>query len=225
MVKHTACPSCQQPMHVMQLAGMQGKTVELDLCYPCQGIWFDPQENLRLSPAAIVELFQQLHAHRDTPRNPLAQKMQCPHCRHTLVSGFDVVKTGRYITHRCPQRHGRWSTFSAFMIEKGFVRLLTPAEVNDMAQRIGVIRCSSCGASVDLRTDHACPHCRSAFSLLDPKAVERALEGYARATHVADAHITQERDHPKIQRDNKAHTDFDFDLFDLGLTLVWKILD
>jgi Zn finger protein HypA/HybF involved in hydrogenase expression len=111
------------------------------------------------------------------------------------------------------------------MIEKGFVRLLTPAEVNDMAQRIGVIRCSSCGASVDLRTDHACPHCRSAFSLLDPKAVERALEGYARATHVADAHITQERDHPKIQRDNKAHTDFDFDLFDLGLTLVWKILD
>jgi glutaredoxin len=80
---------------------------------------------------------------------------------------------------------------------------------------------------VDLRTDHACPHCRSAFSLLDPKAVERALQGYARTSHVADAITTPERDRPQIQRDNKAHTnlDFDFDLFELGLTLVWKILD
>ena len=228
-----SCPSCQQPMQAMLLEGMSGKVVELDICYSCQGIWFDPQENLRLSPAAIVELFQQLHAHRDTPRNPLRKRMVCPHCRHTLIAGFDIVKTGRYITYRCPQRHGRFSTFSAFMIEKGFVRLLTPAEINDMAQRVAVIQCSSCGAAVDLRTDHACPHCRSAFSLLDPKAVELALRGYARASQsvidptsqgsrLADILMMQERDRQQAQREQQGSSSID--LLDIGLALVKKIL-
>lgn len=242
------CPSCRQPMQNVPLGGIHGTTVVLDICYACQGIWFDPQENLKLSPAAVVELFRLLHTHRDAPRNPLAQKMACPHCRHTLVSGFDVVKTGRYITYRCPQRHGRFSTFASFMIEKGFVRQLTPAEIDDMAQRMAIIQCSSCGASVDLRKDHACPHCRSAFSLLDPQAVERALQGYARATQknhsppisttihppdLADALMMLERDREKAQREAKAQgsiflpgdTSPPIDLWGIGVAMVWKMLD
>lgn len=221
-------------MQSVALDSINGGTVELDICYACQGIWFDPQENLKLSPAAVVDLFRLLHTHREAPHNPLAQKMVCPHCNHTLVSGFDVVKTGRYITYRCPQRHGRFSTFSSFMIEKGFVRQLTPAEIDDMAQRVAIIRCSSCGASVDLRTDHACPHCHSAFSLLDPQAVEHALQGYARASqqvttpatqasHLADILMMQERDRQQALREQQSTPSID--LFDVGLALVKKMLN
>ena len=74
-----------------------------------------------------------LHAHRNEGANALSHSLVCPSCRRALVQGFDVVKSGRYITHRCLQRHGRFSTFAAFMIEKGFVRQLTVAEINDMA--------------------------------------------------------------------------------------------
>ena len=129
----------------------------LDLCFPCQGIWFGPQENLKPSPASVVELFRLLHELESETRQALALKMDCPHCNRSLAQGFDVVKSGRDITYRCPQRHGRFSAFSSFMIEKGFVRQLTRTEIDEMARRVAVIYCTSCGAPVDLRKDHACP--------------------------------------------------------------------
>jgi glutaredoxin len=198
-------------------------------------------ENLKLSPAAVVELFRLMHAHRDAPRQQLSLKMACPHCLGDLAQGFDVVKSGRYITYRCTQRHGRFSAFSSFMIEKGFVRQLTRPEIDDLAQRVAVIYCSSCGAPVDLRKDHACPHCRSAFSLLDPKAVEQALTGYAKAVstsgvvnapQLADALIMVERDRVQAQRDAKKCGDISLpgdtspriDLWGVGLDMVWHLL-
>lgn len=229
-------------MEAHALPSVAGGTVELDLCYACHGIWFDPQENLKLSPAAVVALFGLLHAHRETPHQPLALKMACPHCSRPLSQGFDVVKSGRYITYRCPQRHGRFSAFSSFMIEKGFVRQLTGTEIDDMAQRVAVIYCTSCGAPVDIRKDHACPHCRSAFSLLDPKAVERALQGYAKAAStegavkipdLADALVMVERDRLKAQRDAQAQggitlpgdTSPRIDLWGIGVAMVWHMLN
>jgi glutaredoxin len=99
-----------------------------------------------------------------------------------------------------------------------------------------------CGAPVDLRKDHACPHCRSAFSLLDPKAVEQALQGYAKASQrpaadkgpdLADALIMLERDRQRALREQQAqrgsllasHTDSAPDLLSLGIDLVFGMLD
>ena len=242
MTTPRSCPSCHTPMEKHALASVAGGKVLLDLCFACHGIWFDPQENLKLSPAAVVELFRLLHAHQSETRQALALKMACPHCKCALAQGFDVVKSGRYITYRCPQRHGRFSAFSSFMIEKGFVRQLTRPEIDDMAQRVAVIYCTSCGAPVDLRKDHACPHCRSAFSLLDPKAVEQALSGYAKAAsnvgvvnapQLADALIMVERDRVQALRDAKQRGDISLpgdtsprvDLWAIGLGLVWSVLN
>lgn len=234
------CPSCRAAMERLCLPGIGGGTVELDLCFACHGIWFDPQENLKLAPAAVAELFRVLHERRDAERLPLSAKLDCPRCHTTLVQGFDVVRSGRYITYRCPHRDGRFATFSAFMIEKGFVRQLTPPEIHDIAQRVAVIHCSSCGAPVDLRKDQSCPHCRSAFSLLDPKAVEQALQGYARAVsapkavkapELADALIMMERDRQRAAREAQAQrgsllsAGADVDLWSLGIRLVAAVLD
>jgi len=129
------------------------------------------------------------------------------------------------------------------MIEKGFVRQLKAHEIDDMAQRLGVINCTGCGAPLDLRKDHACPHCRSALSLLDPQAVERALQGYAVATrqsgqistpNLADALLMVERDRVQAERDANTRPGSLFirtdpsshaDLWLAGLALVWKILN
>jgi hypothetical protein len=229
-------------MEVHVLPSVNGDTVELDLCYHCHGLWFDPQENLKLAPAAVVELFRALHAHRDEVRQPLAAKLDCPRCNSTLTQGFDVVRSGRYMTYRCAKKHGRFSTFSSFMIEKGFVRLLTRPEIDDIARRVAVIHCTSCGAPVDLRKDHACPHCRSAFSLIDPQAVEQALKGYAAAANgaasikmpeLADALVMVERDRQRALREDKARRGSlltgnamdGIDLWAVGIAMVSKILD
>jgi Zn-finger nucleic acid-binding protein len=235
------CPSCRAAMGAQPLASVNGGTVELDLCYACQGMWFDPQENLKLAPAAVAELFRLLHENRDAERRPLAVQLSCPRCPRALTKGFDVVRHGRYVTYRCPQNHGRFSAFSSFMIEKGFVRQLTEPEITDIAQTVGVIYCTSCGAPVDMRKDHACPHCRSAFSLIDPTAVEKAMQGYAKAVtgstslqipQLADALVMLERDRQRAQRDAQAQrgsllsTDINsgVDLVALGVSMVWKML-
>ena len=238
----TTCPSCRAAMDRGAFDSVDGRKVELDLCFSCQGIWFDPHENLKLTPAALVELFRLLHDNRDAPRQPLVSKLACPHCTRTLTQGFDVVRSGRYITFRCPNRDGRFSTFSAFMIEKGFVRQLTQPEIEHLADSVGVIHCDSCGAPVDLRKDQSCPHCRCAFSLLDPKAVEQALAGYARAAtqaqtiqvpELADALVMLESDRLKVQREAQAQSGSlfnlnrevkDVDLWELGVSMVWKML-
>jgi hypothetical protein len=231
-------------MQLQHIAAHGGGTLELDLCHSCHGLWFDGNENLRMAPAGVVDLFRQLHDHRDEPQVPLARAMSCPRCRRSLLEGSDVVRSGRYITYRCPQRHGRFSTFSSFMIEKGFVRLLSRTEIDDLAQRVRVIHCGSCGAAVDLRKDHACPYCRAAFSLLDPQAVERALAGYsqraerhaqpAAAPDLADALLALERDRERARRERQqerwsgassdaASLSVD-DLWSAGLEMVWDYL-
>jgi hypothetical protein len=108
---------------------------------------------------------------------------------------------------------------------------------------VAVIQCSNCGAPVDLRKDHACPHCRSAFSLLDPKAVEQALQGYAHAVKAttcgpnplafADALVMLERDRQHALHEQQAQrgsllaasTSGGVDLWSLGLALVSAVVD
>ena len=228
-------------MALHTLASRNGEPVELDLCFQCQGIWLDPQENLKLAPAAVAELFRTLYEHRDAQRQPLATRLGCPRCDAGLTKGFDVVRSGRYITYRCGKGHGRFSAFSSFMIEKGFVRQLTRPEIDDIAARVKTILCTGCGAPVDLRKDHACPYCRSAFSLLDPKAVEVALQGYARAAaattgarapDLGDVLVLLERGRQRAQRERQqqrgsmltADAHDGIDLWTLGVTLVYALL-
>lgn len=233
------CPSCRLPMASHRLGRHDGGELELDICFGCQGIWFDLHENQQLTPGAVTELFRMLHEHRHAQRNPVAQVLGCPRCGGKLEHGYDVVRSGRYITHRCPHRHGRYSSFSSFMIEKGFVRQLSNTEVADLSTRVGAIYCTGCGAPVDIRKDHACPHCRSPFSLIDPDAVEQALNGYRKAEEkrttrdpdaIAEALIDTERQRSQAarqSRDRHVRNPADTDVGDLllaGVALVLNVL-
>lgn len=207
------CPSCGDALQAHTLPALYSGDVEIDFCFGCHGLWFDQMENLKLSPEAVATVFKAMHQHRDEPRTPLNNRLACPTCRGGLVQGFDIVRSGRYITHRCAARHGRFSSFSSFMIEKGFVRQLTRPEIADIAKKVGAIHCSACGAPVDLRREDACSHCRTALSLLDPQAVEKALQTYAHAparqawgspSDVADAIVALEKERSRQQRERPA---------------------
>jgi Zn-finger nucleic acid-binding protein len=237
-----SCPSCHDRMERQMLPGVYAGDVEIDICFACHGFWFDHLESLKLAPRAIALLFKAMHQHQDAARLPLAERLDCPQCRVTLVQGFDVVRSGRYITHRCPQQHGRFSSFASFMIEKGFVRQLTRAEIADIAAKVGVIHCSSCGAPVDVRREDACSHCRSALSLLDPQAVEKAVQRLGAAaptdtlppTAVADALVAMAREQSRLERERPALSGrglgvggaaLSVDLMAVGLRLLSRLWD
>lgn len=225
-------------MQQHRLDASGGGEVVLDACFACQGLWFDPWENTRLSPAAVLALFELLHQRRHEQHQPLAQRLGCPRCTQRLEHGYDLAQGGRYVAWRCPQRHGRFATFGAFMVEKGFVRHLSRAEIEALAARVGTIDCTACGGQVDIRRDAACPWCRSALSLLDPQAVDRALERFGQAARsgahgaspdaLADALIGLERQRAReqraAQRQRLQGTDERFDLLAAGVERVWSWL-
>lgn len=159
----------------------QGEVI-LDICFDCRAIWFDEHENVQLTPGGIIELFRLINEQPRLATHPLATVFHCPRCDERLLHGLDISKFGgRFSYHRCVQKHGRFVTFAQFMIEKGFVRQLVPAEVTMLAAKIGSVRCNGCGAVIDIRAEHACSHCRAPITILDEHAVKRALGRRAEA--------------------------------------------
>ncbi len=149
--------------------------VILDLCWDCHGIWFDQYESAQLSPRSVIELFRLIHEHRGQPARTLADRMGCPHCQAKLLVTQDVQRTNRLTYHRCPEGHGRLTTFFQFLREKQFVRSLSGPEIETLRATVKQVRCSGCGAIVDLARDSACGYCRSPISVLDAEAVEKTL--------------------------------------------------
>ena len=215
-----------------------GGFLQLDLCFSCQGIWFDDYESSQLTPGSVIALFKLIQQHREDQRLPLAGRVSCPRCDEPLKHAIDRVKSGVFNYHRCLQQHGRFTTFAQFMTEKGFVRQLSGGEIAALQRGIGVVRCNSCGAPVDIKHDPVCGHCRSPLVVLDPAAVERALAGYHQAEvarnaldplAMADLLIANERTR-KGDRYGDVRTGgtvLDAELGDLligGIDLVWSLL-
>ena len=62
----------------------------------------------------------------------------------------DQVKGTRFAYQACRKGHGRMTTFYNFLAEKQFVRELTQAERAKLAAKVEQIRCSGCGAAVNI---------------------------------------------------------------------------
>jgi hypothetical protein len=215
-------------MTSLSLAGKIRDNVELDLCFTCQGIWFDSFESQQIAPGGIVELFRLIHDHRDDLHQQLAEMLNCPRCEKYLVRTLDVAKSGRFTYHRCQQNHGHFTVFPQFMIEKGFVRQLNPAEIRELASLVGVVHCTGCGAPIDIRQDAACTHCHSPIAILDPDAVEHALATYQQAeavrTQRAPGALAEAVFMAEQQRNLSNPSDRPGDLLVSGIGILWQML-
>ena len=66
-------------MQPQSLDGHMGREVEIELCDPCQSIWFDARENLQLTPGAA-----------------LSKTSDCAHCGSPL-SMLDMQQAERLV--------------------------------------------------------------------------------------------------------------------------------
>ena len=82
---------------------------------------------------------------------------------------------------RCPNHHGRLTTFLEFLKEKQFVRALTAQQIADLRANVQMLNCSNCGATVDLGKESACGHCGSPLSMLDMQQAQALVEQLQKA--------------------------------------------
>jgi len=174
-MKSAKCPSCAADTEQQFFDRRPSGKVELDLCFSCHAIWFDQYESAQLTPGGVLALFRVIHEHHDEPLRPLASVMRCPACRGKLALTHDFQRSNRISYYRCPQAHGRLTTFVQFLREKQFVRDLTGPEIEKLRATVRQVRCSSCGAPVDLARDAQCTFCRSPIAILDADAVRKTL--------------------------------------------------
>lgn len=159
-------------METQRLDGQLGRDVEIDLCDPCQSLWFDSFENLQLTPGSTLAIFRLIGEHVKRPAVRDGDVVKCPRCRARLRRTQDLHRATRFEYFRCPNGHGRLVTFFDFLKEKDFVRPLTPQQLADLRKNVQIINCSNCGGPVDLSKTSACAHCGSPLSMLDINQAE-----------------------------------------------------
>jgi hypothetical protein len=151
------------------LAGRLGAPIIIDLCLPCQVLWFDTHESLQLSPGAVLKLFRVIGEQALAPRPQAAHDPLCPRCGIRLVLTHDQQRNTKFQYLRCPWDHGRLIAFVDFLREKDFIRPLSKEQIDELRQSVQTLNCSNCGAPIDLTTQSGCPHCGAALSMLDMK--------------------------------------------------------
>lgn len=175
MAPATLCPACGAAMAAHVFEARLGRSVEIDLCLPCQLFWFDRGESLQLSPSATLKLFRLVGEHGPRARRPSPGEMQCPRCRVRLALAHDRQRNTPFQYWRCPAGHGRLTSFFDFLREKDFVRPLSKEQVEELRRNVQTLNCSNCGAPIDLGKGSACEHCGSPLSMLDLEQAGRLV--------------------------------------------------
>jgi Zn-finger nucleic acid-binding protein len=169
------CPACGSATRETTFEGHHGRTIALDLCAGCNGIWFDAMEAHQLTPGATLSLFKQMGEAVAAANRPLLDRKTCPRCRAVLIREIDKQRSTTFEAFRCAQGHGRYMTFGAFLRSKNFVRDLTPGEVQELRKHVQSVRCTGCGAAVDVRERSACAFCRAPIAMIDPDQLQRTI--------------------------------------------------
>jgi hypothetical protein len=184
------CPNCRADT-VTRTLPVNGAAVPLDVeaCSACRLLWFDRGTSVRLTPAAVIELFRYIGSVAGADRSPpLESNFDCPRCSLALAFTHDMQRATRFTYWRCEWGHGQLITFHQFLREKDFIRMPTGAEIARLRATVRQVSCSQCGAPIDLEHDSACAHCGAPIALVDPDGVAKALQALTAgsATRTAD---------------------------------------
>ncbi|HYL61073.1 MAG TPA: hypothetical protein VE077_00505 [Candidatus Methylomirabilis sp.] len=157
------------------LGGRLGDQLTIDVCTPCQALWFDQHKDLQLSPGSTLQLMKHIGEHSSSTKPALAQALPCPRCGTALTLAHNMARNIRFVYWLCPNQHGHFMGFFEFLKEKNFIHPLTPAEIQHLRESVQTVNCSSCGASINLQANSSCPFCHSPVSMLDLKEQQRML--------------------------------------------------
>jgi ribosomal protein S27AE len=162
-------------MQPQALDGHLEREIEIDLCRPCQSVWFDARENIQLTPGATLTMFRIIGENVARPLLQERDLAKCPRCNAQLRRTQDMQRNTRFEYFRCPNNHGRLTTFFDFLREKDFIRPLTAHQIAELRKNVQFINCSNCGAPVDLAKHSDCQHCGSPLSMLDMQQAEKVI--------------------------------------------------
>jgi hypothetical protein len=174
-------------MERQNYAGHLDRSIDVDLCEPCQSLWFDGTENLQLTPGATLAIFRSIGEHVRKPEPRDGELVKCPRCNARLRRTHDLQRATRFEYLRCPNNHGRLITFFDFLKQKDFIRPLTPQQITELRRNVQVVNCSNCGAPIDLAKTTGCGHCGSPLSMLDMNHAERLVQQLKEADSGAGA--------------------------------------
>ena len=160
-------------MHSPSFDRLYGRRLTLDVCRQCQGIWFDGQELLQMTPGATLQLLAELAEERDGTRQPWQDAPRCPRCARPLVETHDLQRNTRFTYARCPEGHGRFLTFYQFLRAKNLVRPPSAEELERLRAHIQQINCANCGAPVNVERDAACGFCHTPLAIIDPAQIRK----------------------------------------------------
>ena len=148
----------------------------IDVCTGCQTFWFDHFESLALSPGSTLKLIKFIGEHATPAKPSLPALLHCPRCATTLRLAHDLQRNMPFTYWRCAIDDGHFITFFDFLKEKDFIHRLSPEQIQELRQNVQFVNCSSCGASINLESNSACPYCHAPISMLDMKQPQQMLE-------------------------------------------------
>lgn len=169
------CPGCAAASTELQLESRLGRPIAVDVCARCGTFWFDDLESPPLSPGSILKLFELIGVGAATPRPARPTALRCPRCGTHLLATHDMQRHTGFEYWRCDAGHGRLISFYNFLREKDFIRQLSPTQLLELRDNLQTVRCSSCGAPIDVTTVSSCEHCGTPLSLLDMHQAARLL--------------------------------------------------
>ena len=163
-------------MTELTLDSRLGIAIRGEVCPPCEAFWFDQGKDFQLSPRSTLEVMKYIGEHSSSSKPVLRQDMMCPRCGTSLTLAHDMARNVRFTYWDCPNRHGHFIGFFEFLKEKNFIHPLSPTEISQLRESVHAVNCSSCGASIDLQANSACPYCHSPITMLDLKEQRQMLE-------------------------------------------------
>lgn len=210
-------------MTLYSLPGHYQNTVEIDVCMACNAIWFDQRESSMLSPDGAVALFQLINERGGTATSAatkFGEGLRCVVCGDSMRMTRDQVKNTRFTYQACRHGHGRLTTFYNFLSEKQFVRELTKMERAKLAATVQQVRCSGCGAAVNIGKVDACEYCRAPVSVFDRDAAKKAIDHYLQERQKPRAVVVTERRATPRYRDAPWSA---YDRADLGTDILYAL--
>jgi hypothetical protein len=163
-------------MAELALDSRLGIAITGEVCPSCQAFWFDQSKDFQLSPRSTLALMKYIGEHSPSSKPAFRQNLICPRCGSTLRLTHDIARSVRFTYWDCLNQHGHFIGFLEFLKEKNFIHPISPREIQQLRESVHAVNCSSCGASIDLQNNSACPFCKAPITMLDLKEQRQMLE-------------------------------------------------
>lgn len=130
-----------------------------------------------MAAPGMLDLMQEIHSAISSYQPvTLNSTLPCPLCEQPLRLVYNVSRFGRTRQFQCPVGHGDIQTFWLYLAEKGLIRPLRWADVQQLSQTDSHLFCIACGANLDGQPHETCPYCDSAVGVLDPARLASAID-------------------------------------------------